>query len=382
MRRGSAELPWKTTDDAFEKFLSLLPPIIRAAANGNLMDLDDLIEEGADVNLHWVPPETLFRVDRTGWDFTGAPPIHFAAYFGHESAVINLLLRGADIEGRDAAGTTALHAAIWTGNERIFKALVRRGADQTAEDFDGWNVACYAATQGQEGIMKLLLANSTGDVHTLMKADTLRHLAKTGQTEKVLAMLSEKPIVKPATMQLFLNQALLGAVDSGSEELVQDLLDRNADPFAADAAGSSAMHWAAWGGQTEIVNLRHDEEHEKAPDLDGLQSPVDPDLTSPKHEAIIRMLLKRNVDINTRNHQGCAALHWVSGAGSPGMVRFLLKNGADRSIMDNGGRTALDRALGTGERNVIRLLQTESGEEDYFQGSASIDAVHLREGKE
>ena len=371
LRRGSAELPWRPTDPAFEKMLTVLPPFFRAAAKGSVDDLDELLEEGADVNMPWELSDSPYRHDRTGWDFTGAPPIHFAAYYGHKEAVLFLLSNEADIEGRDSAGTTPLHAAAWTGNERLFKTLLRKGADISAQDYDGWGAAVYATSQGQEGITRLLLANSGGDMKALLKANTLRHDAKLGHADAVLRILSEDTPDSSGedetVKKLLLDQSLVGAAEAGHEELVQKLLARGADSKATDGSGSTVMHWAAWGGHTEVGNLKHDEEHDRDHEDEDKPKPsssepaiqLDPEYRSHHHESVMRMLLDAGADINGPNSQGCTALHWVSGAGSPAMVSFLLANGADRTMLDNSGRSALDRAIGTGDKAVIALLQPD-----------------------
>lgn len=141
--------------------------------------------------------------------------------------------------------------------------------------------------------------------------------------------------------------------------MVQMLLEKGADPAATDNTGSTALHWAAWGGHTEIGNLMYDEKDavdNSDGQGEGLASRLR--LTSPHHESVMRML-KSKTDINAQNFQGCTALHWVSGAGSVPMIKFLLDNGADINVVDSSGRTAFDRAKETGDDCVIKLLQPE-----------------------
>jgi ankyrin repeat protein len=349
--RVAAEQPWGESDPEFERFLAALSPLHRAAATGNVEKLDELLENEGDGDMECEFADTLYRHDRTGWDFTGAPPIHFAAYYGHHQAVLFLLSKGIRIDGKDAAGTTALHAAAWTGNEKLFKILLKKGADRTICDYDGWSVAIYAMSQGHDNISRLLLEGSGGDVETLVKTYTLRHAAKLGNMDTVLDMLLEDQAIgeNSETRDMLFAEALIGAAEGGHEQLIQRLLEAGADPTASDNSGSTALHWAAWGGHTEIENLKHDEKADTTTAGGGTP-------TSPSHESVIQMLLDRGAAINAQNSQGCTPLHWVAGAGSAPMIRCFLDNGASVDIADNCGRTAVDRAVETKDEGVIRQL--------------------------
>lgn len=362
-RRTPAEQRWHKTDPEFRDFLAALPPVHRAAATGNVVKLDEVLEDGDNDSMNWkVPSHSLYRYDRTGWDFTGAPPIHFAAYYGHGAAVLYLLSCGANIDAKDAAGTTALHAAAWTGNEDLFQMLLKKGADSSILDYDGWSVAIYAMSQGHDNISRLFLENSDGNEEMLVKTYKLRHAAKSGKLDTVLGMLLEDQAAYGCgeTRELFLAEALLGAAEGGHEVLVQRLLESGADPAATDNTGSTALHWAAWGGHTEIGNLMYDEKDDvDKGDCQGEDLASRMRLTSSRHESVMCMLLEEGADINAQNSQGCTPLHWVSGAGSVPMVKFLLDKVANINIVDNSGRTAIDRAKETGDDRLIKQLQPE-----------------------
>ncbi|KFY81771.1 hypothetical protein V500_11108 [Pseudogymnoascus sp. VKM F-4518 (FW-2643)] len=360
LRQPSVEQRWQSSDPEFGEFLGALSPVHRAAATGNVEMLDELLNDGANEGTHWkVPPHSMFRHDRTGWDFTGAPPIHFAAYYGHNAAVLYLLSCGANIDAKDSAGTTALHGAAWTGNEGLFKMLIKKGADKSVCDYDGWSVAIYAMSQGHDGISRLLLGEAgDADTEMLVKTYKLRHAAKLGNTDAVLGMLLEDQEANAAdpsedadaTTELFLNEALIGAAEGGHVELVRTLLGKGADPCATDDTGSTALHWAGWGGHAEIGNQLYDGQ-EQGEDVESRLR-----ITSQRHEEAMSLLLGGGADINARNVQGCTPLHWVSGAGSVPMMKFFVDQGADPEIEDFAGRTAVERARETGDEGVFGEL--------------------------
>lgn len=350
---------WQKNDPEFENFLRNLPPLHCAAAMGDFDKLDELIGTGIDINVPWEVTDSVYRHDRTGWDFTGAPPLHFAAYYDQHEVVLSLLWNGAYVDARDAAGTTALHAAAWAGNERIFRKLLQKNGDSSACDYDGWDVTIYARNQGHDNISRLLLESLDGDAELLVKKHTIRYAAKAGNEQTMLTILKENEADEDGdghTRDILFSEALMGAAEGGHEELVQSLLKKGADPAAQDDCGSTAVHWAAWGGHTMIENRRYD-------DLGGFDdedSALDRlTLKSPHHEAVISTLIGdgRGELINARNAQGCTPLHWVAGAGSAGMARFILNNQADPGIKDMDERSPLDRAKKTGDEALIQLLQ-------------------------
>jgi ankyrin repeat protein len=108
-------------------------------------------------------------------------------------------------------------------------------------------------------------------------------------------------------------------------EAVKLLLQRGADVEAVSAnpMGLRALHSAAAGGSTEIVE---------------------------------RLLLAR-ADPNSRQQRGLTALHAAAFAGRVDMTRVLLAHGADAALVDVEGKTAYDMALAKGHAAVVQLLR-------------------------
>jgi ankyrin repeat protein len=138
-------------------------------------------------------------------------------------------------------------------------------------------------------------------------------------------------------------------------------LDRDADPTAPDSSGSTALHWAAWGGHAEAGNMMRDEKNsvEKKNGTAEMGTHSQLSLTSRCHESVIQLLLEKGATIDAQNRQGSTPLHWVSGAGSAQMIQCLLDHDADVAVVDKSGRTAIDRAVGTGDALAVEQLQSE-----------------------
>ncbi len=81
---------------------------------------------------------------RDRWGYT---PLHFAAAFSSDPAVINALIKaGAELQAKDYEwGATPLHWASWSSkNPYVITALVNGGADLNAQD-EGGSTPLHAA---------------------------------------------------------------------------------------------------------------------------------------------------------------------------------------------------------------------------------------------
>ena len=94
-----------------------------AAENGDVEALQQLVEDGADLN--------------TGRPDDQQLPLMLATRNGHAEAVKFLLESGADVDGQGDDGGTAALAAAFFGYADVFKALVDAGADVNLANNDG-----------------------------------------------------------------------------------------------------------------------------------------------------------------------------------------------------------------------------------------------------
>ena len=116
---------------------------------------------------------------------------------------------------------------------------------------------------------------------------------------------------------------LIEAVKASDREAVRTLLQSGADVNAAEADGTTAMHWAAHNGDLETV------------------------------EALIR----ENAGVNTKNRYGVAPLWLASTNGHVDVVDALLREGADpETPRAESGETPLMAAAMAGHIPVIQRL--------------------------
>ena len=92
--------------------------LIEAAKKGDLKQVQELLEKGADVNAKGMFGQTALME---------------AANKGHLEVVRLVLKKGADVNTRENSGETALMEAVLGGNPEIVKLIIDEGADANAK---------------------------------------------------------------------------------------------------------------------------------------------------------------------------------------------------------------------------------------------------------
>jgi hypothetical protein len=121
------------------------PPLIRAAAAGDLQAMRALIQKGADVNAR---------------DQSGGTALHVAAGRGDQEATRLLLAAGADVHARRHGPNdyAPLHSAAYTGNGATTRMLLSAGARVNDAAGGGWTPLMFAMLYGRRDVVEALLA--------------------------------------------------------------------------------------------------------------------------------------------------------------------------------------------------------------------------------
>lgn len=117
--------------------------------------------------------------------------------------------------------------------------------------------------------------------------------------------------------------ALMLASQFNKIEIVELLLENDADPNMADPESGSPLTLASMSGNTEVVKL----------------------------------LLEAGADVNYRVPSGWSSLMFAANEGNVDIVIMLLEKGAETSFSDTHGWTALKLAKRSKQQQLIELLQ-------------------------
>jgi ankyrin repeat protein len=149
--------------------------------------------------------------------------------------------------------------------------------------------------------------------------------------------------------------SLANAAENQDSAAIRALLEQKADVNAPQADGMTALHWATYHDNVEVVKLliaaRADA---KAANRYGV-TPLSLACTN-GNTAIVESLLAAGADPNTTLRGGETALMTASRTGRLGPVKALLAGGADVNAREVRGQTALMWAAAEGNVEVVDAL--------------------------
>ena len=152
-------------------------------------------------------------------EFTGRPPLHWAAARGYKDFVQTLIDAKADPNQTNFYGRTPLISAVESGNIEITRALIQAGADLNKADNKGMTPLMVAARYRHKEVVQTLI-NAGADLN------------KTNSDGKTPLRL---------------------AVESGNIEITRALIQAGANPNKADNEGMTPLDLARIIGDTKMV---------------------------------------------------------------------------------------------------------------------------------
>jgi len=279
--------------------------LMRAASQGDVDKVRQLISEGASVN---------------AVNNFNATALHYALE-SHHDAVANILIESKiAVNDADRDGYTPLSLAVKNGNAEVVRALLQSGAKVNVEDRYHYSPFLMAVRFGYKDIVALLLSAGVDESVNKALYETFISPASKESLRAVQHLILDAGLVlKPDEKSLEL--LLAKAVQKKSIPVVQFLLKHDVN-LKADIEGLS-LHVAARNGVNKIAKL----------------------------------LVDHGANIDAVNAEGKTALMLAVKAGHVRMVEYLLSVGANIEITDANGLTALRMAKANYAENIINLLR-------------------------
>ncbi len=172
----------------------------------------------------------------------------------------------------------------------------------------------------------------------------------------VVALVSLSGVLQAQTLvQLLENKDFAGA---------EALLKSGVDANQKSSDGTTALHWAAYYGNAELVKGLLRAEADPATHNDYGSSPMMEAATVGNTE-LIKLLLDAGVDAESANPEGQTALMAVARTGNLDAAELLIKAGADVNAAEKwGGQTALMWAAARRQPEMVKLLVERGAEID------------------
>lgn len=168
----------------------------------------------------------------------------------------------------------------------------------------------------------------------------------------------------------------LNACRNGQKNIVQILLKKGGiDLNKRDAEGNTPLYYACLKGYRDIVILLLDNGADAAVTNNRSESPLHAAARSGNKEIISRLLVEKEIDLNTTDNEGRTPLLCLLDNKRTDAALFLVDKGADTDIADSTGHKAIDYATAHGLREVVSRLSIEKSS-DVFGNTPLHQAVY------
>lgn len=245
------------------------------------------------------------------------------------------------------AKTSSLHRAIETKNLELAKLFLDFGADinfvvKCKKNGKPTSISALglAIDSGAIDIAKLLIEQINIKLDNVHDGDSALYIAAGYGSKELVKLLLEKDVVSIDKVNSDLLTPLILAAACGKIEIVELLLNHQANLKLKDRFSQSALHHASRKGHKEIVAILLDH----GADVDE----SDKEGWTPLMIAVdigdietVKLLLERKASLELKNKHVFSALHYASREGHNKIVAMLLDHGADINSITKEGYTPL-----------------------------------------
>jgi ankyrin repeat protein len=281
----------------------------------------------------WLINEGYVDVDAKNDD--ECTPLHFAAEKGHTEMAELLIKKGADVNAKDEFGCTPLHKAAYNGHIEVVKLLIKAGADVEVKDDLGHTPMIWAIREDKTGVEKLL---------------------KEVEEELIKSKVKSKEASKPL---------LQVAAEKGHTAMVELLAKAGSDmSVKKDSITKTLSHLAGWNGYTSSYGKEEEISILKREGLSGERKKNEAlfwALQNNETELARWLIIRRGANVNKKNKNGSAPLHWAAWWGNTEVAKLLIKAGVNVNDKDKYGWTPLRMAMSRSNDDVAEVLRRNGG---------------------
>ena len=349
-----------------------ITPLMLAASCGKLHAVKWFLEKGATVACE----------NNVGWN-----TLHYAAQDGDTDIISLIHTHLPNIDSKTGEGITPLMLAASCGKLHAVKWFLEKGATVACENNEGWNTLHYAAQGGDTDIISLIhthlpnIESKTGEGYTpLMVAalcgklhavkwflekgaivacetnrgwNTLHYAAKGGDTDIISLIHTHLPNIDSKTGEGI--TPLMLAASCGKLHAVKWFLEKGATVACENNEGWNTLHYAAQGGDTDIISLIHTH-------LPNIESKTSNGLTPLMVAAFrgklhaVKWFLEKGATVTSVVSHGWNILHGAAQSGDPDTIDLILTHLTDIESKTVHGETPLIIAVRLGKLQGVKCL--------------------------
>lgn len=152
------------------------------------------------------------------------------------------------------------------------------------------------------------------------------------------------------------DESLPGLINDGNREAALTVITAGADVNQLSADGTTALNWAVYKGDIELIRLLLEKGADPNISNDYGATPITTAAVTGDY-TIIKTLLDAGADVESPNQEGQTVLMAVARTGNIDTALLLLEHGAEINARENwGGQTALMWASSQQQPEMITLL--------------------------
>lgn len=266
-------------------------------------------------------------------------------------------MRRLDLEDKAADRTAQLLRAVLENDLPLVQSLIEQGADLRSKGTRGRTALHFAAIHEQLEMMTLLLNSNAGEIASLKDdyGETPLHCVAKANFIPGIGLLVESGV--------FINvpdnfgfSPYIWAVIAQNQSAVLSLLTFGADVDSASANGKSALAWASGLRNSDMAQLLIEEGADPMTQTQSRKLVPLEEAAASGCSSVVHMLRRCGVDMNYRDGEGWAALHWAAEQGHESIVSDLLGYGADLNAFSSYGTSPLHCAANGGHHNIVKLF--------------------------
>ena len=336
----------------------------------------------------------------------GGNSVHSAERDSNVTEMKLTLPRGFSVDSRNATGRTPLMNAALNGNVQVVKSVIKRGADPSLMDNRGWNTLHYAAHGGDtdmislihthlpniesktgEGETPLMVAAAHGKLHAVKwflekgatvacgnnrGCSTLHCAAQGGDTDIISLIHTHLPNIESKTGEG--ETPLMVAAAHGKLHAVKWFLEKGATVACGNNRGCSTLHYAAQGGDTDIISLIHTH----LPNIESKtgegETPLMVAAAHGKLHAVI-WFLEKGATVACESNIGWNTLHCAAKGGDIDIISLIHTHLPNIESKTGEGETPLMVAAFLGKLHAVKWF-LEKGATVACKGNRGWNTLH------